>query len=67
MLLIIMITLINLSIPLLTSSAPAVSAYIVVNLPKLVIFDDRLQNGVFIAASTAAIGNRELDTIYYYK
>mgnify|MGYP001793999851 FL=1 len=54
MLLIIMETLINLSIQLLPRAA---LAYIVMNLPKLVIFDNELHNRVFIAA---AIGNREL-------
>ena len=54
MLLIMMETLINLSIQLLPRAG---LAYIVINLPKLVIFDNELHNRVFIAA---AIGNREL-------
>ena len=59
MLLIIMETLINL-IQLLPRAA---LAYIVMNLPKLVIFDNELHNRVFIAA---AIGNWSFDKINYY-
>ena len=59
MLLIIMETLINLSINCcqddITSSAPAALAYIVMNLPKLVIFDNELHNGVFIAAAIGSL------------
>ena len=44
-------------------SAPAALAYIVMNLSIFFIFAKELQNGVFIAA---AIGIRELDTIFYF-
>ena len=59
MLLVIMETLINLSINCyqddITSSAPAALAYIVMNLPKLVIFDNDLRNDVFIAAAIGSL------------